>query len=138
MKISEVEASHLVALAKDMTKMSYAPYSHFHVGAALIDEEGGIFTGCNIENASYGATNCAERTAIFKAVSEGHTRLKAIAIAGGHEGVVTEACPPCGICRQVMTEFFPKDADILLATVEGYEAYTLEQIMPLSFDLLDK
>ena len=138
MKISEVEASHLVALAKDMTKMSYAPYSHFHVGAALIAEEGGIFTGCNIENASFGATNCAERTAIFKAVSEGHTRLKAIAIAGGPGGVVTEACPPCGICRQVMTEFFPKDADILLATADGYEAYTLEQILPLSFDLLDK
>lgn len=137
MKISEAEATHLVALAKDMTKMSYAPYSHFHVGAAVITEDGGIYTGCNIENASYGATNCAERTAIFKAVSEGHRRFKAIAIAGGHEGVIEEACPPCGICRQVMTEFFPKDADILLAKPEGYDAYTLEQFLPLSFDLLE-
>ncbi len=136
--IEQVNIDHLLALAKDMTKRSYAPYSHFHVGAALLCDDGAIYTGCNVENASYGATNCAERTAVFKAVSEGYTHFMALAIAGGPEGEIGDACPPCGICRQVLSEFCDRDMPVYLAKADGYDEYTLVQLLPLTFDLLEK
>jgi cytidine deaminase len=131
----------LVQKAIEMTKMSYVPYSHFHVGAALLDKNGKIWTGCNIENATYGATNCAERTAIFKAVSEGVRDFEAIAIVGGPEDadgspVLEEFCPPCGICRQVLSEFCSKDFKIILANKKGEQKlFTLAELLPESFSL---
>ena len=131
----------LVQKAIEMTKMSYVPYSHFHVGAALLDKNGKIWTGCNIENATYGATNCAERTAIFKAVSEGVRDFEAIAIVGGPEGadgspVLEEFCPPCGICRQVLAEFCSRDFKIILADCKGgQKVFTLADLLPESFSL---
>ena len=131
----------LVKNAIEMTKMSYMPYSHFHVGAALLDKNGKIWTGCNIENATYGATNCAERTAIFKAVSEGVRDFEAIAIVGGPEGangepVLEDFCPPCGICRQVLSEFCSKDFKIILANGKGEQKlFTLADLLPESFSL---
>ena len=131
----------LVQKAIEMTNMSYVPYSHFHVGAALLDKKGKIWTGCNIENATFGATNCAERTAIFKAVSEGVKDFEAIAVAGGPEGAdgkpVLEAfCPPCGICRQVMTEFCDRDFKVILANGKGEQkVFTLAELLPESFSL---
>ena len=95
----------LVLKAIKAMEQAYTPYSHFQVGAALLTEEGRIYTGCNIENAAYTPTNCAERTAFFKAVSEGERNFKAIAIVGGKDGVLTTYTPPCGVCRQVMMEF---------------------------------
>ena len=120
-------------------KMAYTPYSHFQVGAALLTEKGGIYRGCNIENAAYTPTNCAERTAFFKAVSEGVKEFDAICIVGGKGGVVTEYAPPCGVCRQVMMEFCdPETFQIILAVdKERYEIYTLEELMPLGFGPLN-
>lgn len=112
---------------------SYSPYSRFRVGAALLTKSGKIYTGCNIENAAYPATVCAERTAFFKAVSEGEREFETIAIVGGKEGETSDLCAPCGVCRQVMAEFCQKDFKILLGTPEKFEAYTLEALLPLSF-----
>ena len=124
----------LVEQAIQMTKQSYAPYSHFHVGAALLADNGKIYTGCNIENASYPATVSAERVAVFQAVSEGVTSFTAIAIAGGMNGMLTDYCAPCGICRQVLREFCKSDFQILLGkSAEDYKIYTLEQLLPESF-----
>ena len=131
----------LVQKAIEMTKMSYVPYSHFHVGAALLDKNGKIWTGCNIENATFGATNCAERTAIFKAVSEGVRDFEAIAIAGGPENsngkpVLEDFCPPCGICRQVLSEFCSRDFKIILTNGKGGQKnFTLAELLPESFSL---
>ena len=126
--------TQLMEQAIHMTKQSYAPYSHFHVGAALLGDNGKIYTGCNIENASCSATVCAERTAVFKAVSEGVTSFTAIAIAGGMNGVITDYCAPCGICRQVLREFCKPDFPIILVkSPEEYKVYTLEQLLPESF-----
>jgi len=118
-----------------MTAYAYVPYSHYHVGAALLAKNGTIFTGCNVENASYGATNCAERTAFFKAVSEGVKEFDAICIVGGPDGKVTEYAPPCGICRQVMMEFCdPEEFRIILATDEQhYELFSLQELFALGF-----
>lgn len=116
---------------------AYAPYSQYQVGAALLGTNGTIYLGCNIENSSYGATNCAERTAFFKAVSEGCLTFKGIAIAGGsvgEEDELSEYAYPCGICRQVMTEFCKEDFEILVVkTVDEFETYTLGQLLPSSF-----
>ena len=131
----------LIDQAIAMTERSYAPYSHFHVGAALLDKNGRVWTGCNIENAAYGPSNCAERTAVFKAVSEGCREFEAIAIAGGledSEGVpqIKDYCPPCGVCRQVLAEFCDKDFKILLANGAGeIKEFTLGQLLPESFSL---
>ena len=116
-------------------KMAYTPYSHFQVGAALMTEKGGIYRGCNIENASYTPTNCAERTAIFKAVSEGVRDFQAICIVGGKDGVLTEYAAPCGVCRQVMMEFCdPETFQIILAVdKEKYDIFTLNELLPLGF-----
>ena len=116
-------------------EFAYTPYSHFRVGAALLTKDGGIYRGCNIENAAYTPTNCAERTAFFKAVSEGVKEFDAICIVGGKDGVLTEYAPPCGVCRQVMMEFCdPKTFQIILATdLEHYDIYTLKELLPLGF-----
>ncbi len=125
----------LVKAALDARAMAYVPYSHYAVGAALLTEEGEIYRGGNIENASYGATNCAERTAIFKAVSEGRRRFAAIAIAGGMEGCEpVDYAWPCGICRQVMREFAGKDFRVLVArSASDYKEYLLEELLPCGF-----
>ena len=114
---------------------AYAPYSHFHVGAAVMGASGKIYLGANVENASYGATVCAERNAIFQAVLAGERKLKAIAVVGGSKGVVTDFCPPCGICRQVMREFSdPKTFRVyLLKSPTEFKSYTLEELLPESF-----
>ena len=126
----------LYLLAVKARERSYSPYSHFRVGAALLAMDGGVYLGANIENASYGAANCAERTAFFKAVNEGVRGFEAIAIAGGPEDADTlEFCPPCGICRQVMREFCdPEDFRIFLVkTPEDYREYRLSELLPESF-----
>lgn len=125
----------LIKEAIHSLKYSYTPYSNFKVGAALLTSDFKIYTGCNIENASYTPTNCAERTAYFKAVSEGHKEFLAIAIVGGKDGVLNDFCSPCGVCRQVMMEFCePKSFLVILAkSEEEYKVYTLEEILPLGF-----
>ena len=115
-------------------KQSYSPYSDFKVGAALLTKDGKIYTGCNIENASFSATVCAERTAVFKAISEGETEFAMLAIAGGKNGKLQGEVPPCGVCRQVLSEFCDKDFPILLVTDENnFKQYTLGQLLPLTF-----
>lgn len=127
----------LIKSAVEARKNAYAPYSHFYVGAAIETEEGGVYTGCNIENAAYGPSNCAERTAIFKAVSEGHRKFRKIAIIGGHEAgdQVAGFATPCGVCRQVMMEFCePSHFEIVVAkSVEEFETYTLQKLFPEGF-----
>ncbi|MCI8948545.1 MAG: cytidine deaminase [Lachnospiraceae bacterium] len=126
----------LIRAALEARKRSYSPYSKFQVGAALLTASGIIYTGCNIENAAYSPTNCAERTAFFKAVSDGNYKFQAIAIAGGPEDAETlTLCAPCGVCRQVMMEFCnPKTFRILLAkSEEDYEEFALEELLPLGF-----
>ena len=114
---------------------AYTPYSDFKVGAAILCKDGRIFTGCNIENSAYGPSNCAERTAIFKAVSEGFREFKAIAIVGGKHGKIRDYCAPCGVCRQVMMEFCdPEEFQIILATSKKqYEIFPLNELLPLGF-----
>ena len=132
---ADVKAAELVEAALDARKTAYVPYSHYAVGAALLTREGKIYTGCNIENASYGATNCAERTAFFKAVSEGKKNFLAIAIAGGMEGEEpAEYAYPCGICRQVMKEFAGNDFRIIVAKSRAdYQDYSLKELLPHGF-----
>lgn len=131
--------SRLIDRAIEEMSYAYTPYSGFRVGAALLTESGEIYTGCNIENAAYTPTNCAERTAFFKAVSEGVREFRAICIVGGKDGKLTEYTAPCGVCRQVMMEFCdPKTFQIILAVdKERYEIYTLEELMPLGFGPLN-
>ena len=123
----------LMVEAQKAREYSYSPYSHFRVGAALLTKGGKVYTGCNIENAGYSATNCAERTAIFKAVSEGERDFEAIAIVGGREGETSPFCAPCGVCRQVIAEFCKKDFKIILGNEEKYEVFTLESLLPYAF-----
>ena len=127
----------LMELAHEARKMSYSPYSHFCVGAALLCKNGKVYTGCNIENAAYTPTNCAERTAFFKAVSEGEREFEAIAIIGGKENEDGVFCAPCGVCRQVIAEFCDKDFKIILGRVGDVKAYTLEELLPYSFTKAD-
>lgn len=129
----------LIKMALKARLNSYSPYSSYAVGAALLTENDKIYTGCNIENSSYGAANCAERTAIFKAVSEGETTIKMIAIVGGprddNPDKLSGFAYPCGICRQVMREFSnPSNLKIIVAkSVDDYKEYTLEDLLPNSF-----
>ena len=123
----------LAMMAKEAMKYSYSPYSGYRVGAALLCKDGSIYTGCNVENASFGATNCAERTAFYKAISEGKREFLSIAICGGKDGVLDGEFPPCGVCRQVMREFCADDFAIYLVTENGIETYTLGQLLPASF-----
>lgn len=123
----------LAEAAREAAARAYAPYSNFKVGAALLAEDGRVFTGCNVENASYGLTNCAERTALFKAVSEGVTRFRALAIAGGGDAPAT----PCGACRQALAEFCQPDMPIRCVTLDGAKAldFTLGELLPGAFRL---
>ena len=136
----KMDEQTLLEMAYQARKYAYTPYSHFQVGAALLTKSGKVYTGCNIENASFGATNCAERTAFFKAVSEGEKSFSMIAVVGGKEGEPNrersgQPCPPCGICRQVMMEFCnPQEFRLLLADGKGgWKSYTLNEILPLGF-----
>lgn len=126
---------NLARAALEARKLAYAPYSHYTVGAALLTESGRLYQGGNIENASYGATNCAERTAIFKAVSEGERKIKAIAIAGGMEDSEPEDYAyPCGICRQVMQEFAEEDFVVIVArSASDYRVHGLRELLPYGF-----
>lgn len=130
-----IPVKELIKQAIEAMESAYTPYSHFKVGAALHTPEGKIYKGCNIENASYTPTNCAERTAFFKAVSEGEREFDAICIVGGKNGILTEYTAPCGVCRQVMMEFCDPDTfRILLAkSPEEWQSYTLKELLPLGF-----
>ena len=131
-----MEKGKLMELALEARQMAYTPYSHFKVGAALLGKNGVVYKGCNIENASYTPTNCAERTAFFKAISEGQYEFEAIAIVGGAEDAEKlSVCSPCGVCRQVMMEFCDPDTfEVVLGTSqEDYQVYTLKELLPLGF-----
>ena len=125
----------LIKTAIETLPFSYSPYSNFKVAAALLTKSGKVYTGCNIESVAYTPTNCAERTAFFKAVSEGEREFEAIAIVGGLHGKLTDYCSPCGVCRQVMMEFCnPKDFQVIIAkSVDEYKQFSLEEILPLGF-----
>ena len=125
----------LTEKAKQAMTTAYAPYSGFTVGAALLCADGSVYAGCNIENAAYSPTLCAERTAFAKAVSEGKRDFTAIAICGGKDGHITGFCTPCGVCRQVMAEFCKEDFKVILVKPNGYEERTLSQLLPESFGL---
>lgn len=130
--MTELEIQKLMDCAIKARENAYSPYSHFAVGAALLCEDGTLYEGCNIENASYGLTNCAERTAIFKAVSEGHIKFKALAVIADTEG----PCAPCGACRQVMAEF--KIPLIIMGNLMGnIKIVTIEELLPFSFSECD-
>lgn len=136
MELKEETIKDLISKAIKMLEYSYVPYSRFHVGAALLANNGTIYTGCNIENAAYGPSNCAERTAVFKAVSEGVKEFEAIAVVGGTDGRIKDFCPPCGVCRQVLAEFCTRDFKVILAkSIDEYKVFTLEQLLPESFSL---
>lgn len=130
-----METQELIRLAVRARKLAYAPYSRFCVGAALLLRDGRVFTGCNIENAAYTPTNCAERTAFFKAVSEGARDFAAICIVGGPAGETLTATAPCGVCRQVMAEFCdPETFRVILAVSEDkWREYRLKELLPESF-----
>lgn len=123
----------LIELAIKAREFAYAPYSNHKVGAALVGKSGKIYTGCNVENAAYSPTNCAERTAIFKAVSEGEREFTAIAIVGGIGDKLSQLCAPCGVCRQVLSEFASGDLKIVMGTPDRITVSTLRDILPYSF-----
>lgn len=127
----------LMVAANEARKFAYTPYSHFKVGAALLTKSGKLYTGCNIENSSYTPTVCAERTAVFKAVSEGESDFAVIAVVGGKEENPLEFCSPCGVCRQVLAEFCGADFRILLGNSEKFQSYTVDEILPFSFTKKD-
>lgn len=129
------ENQKLLQMAKEARKNSYAPYSKFHVGACLQADTGECYTGCNVENASYSVTNCAERTAFFKAVSEGKKKFQRIAIVGGYEEETMDFCPPCGVCLQVMMEFCnPESFEIILENSDGEQkVILLKELLPMGF-----
>lgn len=134
--INEKNIIMLIDKAMESMKYSYAPYSHFNVGAALLTENKKIYQGCNIENAAYTPTNCAERTAFFKAISEGERDFLAICILGGTNGEVKDYTPPCGVCRQVMMEFCNPDLFYVILAINknDYKIMTLRELFPYSFD----
>ena len=123
----------LLLKAIEARELAYAPYSNHKVGAALVGKSGKLYLGCNVENAAYSPTNCAERTAIFKAVSEGEREFTAIAIVGGIGDTLSEVCAPCGVCRQVMAEFCSGDMKIVLGTPDKLVVTTLAELLPYSF-----
>ncbi len=127
----------LMVAANEARKFAYTPYSNFKVGAALLTKSGKLYTGCNIENSSYTPTVCAERTAVFKAVSEGESDFAVIAVVGGKEENPLEFCSPCGVCRQVLAEFCGEDFRILLGNPEKFQSYTVDEILPFSFTKKD-
>ena len=134
-----MENQQLIRMAMEARERAYAPYSQFAVGAAVLTKDGQVYTGCNIENASYGATNCAERTAFFKAVSEGYSEFCAIAVVGGEDNDdISDRFPdyafPCGVCRQVMKEFCSNDFEIIVAkSTKDYKKFSLADLLPYGF-----
>ena len=132
--LDESTIQTLISKAFDMLDFAYVPYSRYTVGAALLSKNGKIYTGCNIENVSFGPTNCAERTALFKAVSEGVKDFTAIAVVGGPQKKVNDYCSPCGVCRQALREFCGGDFIFILAKSKTeYRLMTMDQILPESF-----
>lgn len=130
----EMKEKELAKEAIEAMNNAYVPYSGYKVGAALLTKSGKLYKGCNIENASYTPTVCAERVAIFKAVSEGETEFDRIAVAGGKDGKISGIFPPCGVCRQVMAEFCPPEFPVILVTGEdSYETHSLSELLPFSF-----
>ena len=123
----------LMEAAARAREFSYSPYSHYRVGAALLTADGRIFTGCNVENAGYSPTNCAERTAIFKAISEGARDFAAIAVMGGLGEALDAACTPCGVCRQVLAEFCEPTMPVILGSPEEMRVMTLGELLPFAF-----
>ena len=135
-RLSEKKKKELAAAALEVRKRAYTPFSGHAVGAALLAEDGSVFTGCNIENSAYSPTICAERAAFAKAVSEGFRKFTAIAVAGGFEEVPEGYCAPCGVCRQVMSEFCTSAFEILMIRSEdplGFETVTLDGLLPFRF-----
>lgn len=132
-----ITPDELLKRAREASNFAYAPYSHFHVGSAMIFEDGEIITGCNVENASFGLSVCAERVAVFNMVSRGRKNPAAIAVAGSidnKDDYFKIPCPPCGACRQTLMEFAP-DMLVVLASSEGAKIYRLNELLPLSFSL---
>ena len=128
--------NELIDLAKEAMTHAYAPYSGYQVGAALLCADGSVYCGCNIENSAFSPTVCAERSAFFKAVYDGHREFTAIAVCGGKGGVITDFAPPCGVCRQVMKEFCKEDFTVYLVGADDhFETYTLAQLLPVRFSL---
>ncbi len=127
----------LMKRAVEARKMAYAPYSGFRVGAALLGKSGKVYAGCNVENAGYSPTNCAERTALFKAVSEGEQAFEAIAIVGGRYETIADFCAPCGVCRQALAEFCDGDFRVLLGTPENIRVYPFKELLPFAFGKAD-
>ena len=134
-KLTKAQCAALVEEALDARVYAYCPYSGFAVGAALLDKNGTVWTGVNVENAAYGPTNCAERTAFFRAVFEGERDFEAICVVGGKDGIPTSYAAPCGVCRQVMMEFCnPETFRIIIAMdEEHYSIHTLKELLPLGF-----
>ena len=126
-----MDNAQLIKLAQEAAKKAYAPYSDFKVGAALLCKSGNVYTGCNVENSSYGASNCAERTAVFKAVSEGERDFVKIAIVSEKGGLTF----PCGICRQVLSEFMPNGNIVLYSDEQGIKEFALNELLPYAFKL---
>lgn len=126
-----MDNTQLIKLAQEAAKKAYAPYSNFKVGAALLCKSGNVYTGCNVENSSYGASNCAERTAVFKAVSEGERDFVKIAIVSEKGGLTF----PCGICRQVLSEFMPNGSMVLYSDEQGIKEFALNELLPYAFKL---
>ncbi len=129
--------AELIRKAIEARELAYAPYSRFKVGAALLCADGSVCTGCNIENAAYSPSNCAERTAFFKAVSEGKRNFRKIAVVGGKDAL-NDLCAPCGVCRQVMAEFCdPETFEIILGNERSHRVYLLKNLLPMSFGAED-
>ena len=126
-----MDNANLIKLAQKAAQNAYAPYSNFKVGAALLCKSGNLYTGCNVENSSYGASNCAERTAVFKAVSEGERDFVKIAIVSEKDGLTF----PCGICRQVLSEFMPNGSIVLFSEEKGIKEFALNELLPYGFKL---
>ena len=129
--------AELIRAAFKARSFAYTPYSHFKVGAALLAKNGMVYTGCNIENAGYTPTNCAERTALFKAVSEGARDFVMIAVVGGRDGESAPFCAPCGVCRQALAEFCPASFPVLLGNAKAFRLYTLGELLPFAFSEKD-
>jgi len=133
-----MDYSKLAEMAVAAKAMSYSPYSNFQVGAALLGKSGKIYTGCNVESAAYSPTNCAERTALFKAISEGEREFTAIAVAGSPKGAEPNYCYPCGVCRQALKEFVEDDMAVIIAkTADDYKVHSFGEILPFSFGPAD-
>ena len=131
--ISATDFHSLLKLANEARKNSYAPYSGFRVGAALLGDSGKVYLGCNVENASYGATCCAERTALFTAISDGERGFQALALIGGKQDEGDDGIFPCGICRQALTEFCPSDMPVVVKYGNAYKVFALGDLLPKAF-----